>query len=80
MDLKDAYIQELPKWFEAGLKPFVKASETRIQSATDVLAIGGGSMLPGVKNLLAKKGITVPDEPRWLNAKGLYMVALRNAP
>jgi len=76
---KDAYIAELPKWFEAGLKPFVKASETRIQSATEVLAVGGGSQLPGVKNLLAKRGITVPDKARWLNAKGLYMVALRNA-
>lgn len=76
---KDAYIAELPKWFESGLKPFVKTAETRIQSATAVIAVGGGSQLPGVKNLLAKRGITVPDNARWLNAKGLYMVALRNA-
>ncbi len=74
---KDAYIAELPKWFEAGLKPFVKTSETRIQSATEVIAVGGGSQLPGVKTLLGKKGIKVPDNARWLNAKGLYMVALR---
>ncbi|MGL5063468.1 MAG: hypothetical protein ACRC62_26090, partial [Microcoleus sp.] len=76
-NFKEAYIQELPKWFEAGLKPFAKAAETRIQSATEVIAVGGGSQLPGIKNLLAKRGITVPENARWLNAKGLYMVALR---
>ena len=76
---KDAYVAELPKWFEAGLKPFVKASETRIQSATAVIAVGGGSQLPGVKNLLAKRGISVPDKARWLNAKGLYMIALKSS-
>ena len=76
---KDAYIAELPKWFEAGLKPFVKTAETRAQSATAVIAVGGGSQLPGVKNMLAKRGIIVPDNSRWLNAKGLYTVALRDA-
>ena len=76
---KDAYIAELPKWFESGLKPFVKTAESRVPSATAVLAVGGGSQLPGVKNMLAKRGITVPDNSRWLNAKGLYMVALRGA-
>ncbi len=76
---KDAYVSELPKWFESGLKPFVKTSETRVPSATAVIAVGGGSQLPGVKNLLSKRGIIVPDNARWLNAKGLYMVALRGA-
>jgi hypothetical protein len=75
---KDAYVAELPKWFEAGLKPFVKTAETRVPSATAVIAVGGGSQLPGIKNLLAKRGITVPENARWLNAKGLYMVALRS--
>ena len=74
---KDAYISELPKWFESGLKPFVKTAESRVPSATAVIAVGGGSQLPGVKGLLAKRGIEVPDNARWLNAKGLYQVALR---
>ena len=74
---KDAYIAELPKWFESGLKPFVKTAESRVPSATAVIAVGGGSQLPGVKGLLAKRGIEVPDNARWLNAKGLYQVALR---
>jgi hypothetical protein len=75
-NFKDAYIQALPSWFESGLKPFVKTAESRVPSATAVLAVGGGSQLPGVAALLKKKGIIVPENARWLNAKGLYQVAL----
>lgn len=74
---KDAYVAELPKWFESGLKPLLKKTEARINSATCVIAVGGGSQLPGVKNLLSKRGIEVPDNARFLNSKGLYQVALR---
>lgn len=74
---KDSYIAELPKWFESGLKPLLKKAESRINSATAVIAVGGGSQLPGVKNLLSKRGIEVPENARFLNAKGLYQVALR---
>jgi hypothetical protein len=76
-NFKPAYVAALPAWFEQGLKPFVKAAETRVPNATAIIAVGGGSQLPGVAQLLAKKGIAVPPEARWLNAKGLYMVALR---
>ena len=74
---KDAYVAAMPQWFEAGLKPLLKKTESRINSATSVIAVGGGTQLPGVKNLLAKRGITVPDNARFLNSKGLYQVALR---
>ena len=70
-------METLPAWFEQGLKPFVKAAETRVPSASAVIAVGGGSHLPGVAQLLAKRSIVVPQNARWLNAKGLYMVALR---
>jgi len=76
-NFKEAYIEALPKWFEQGLKPFVKASETRVPAATAIIAVGGGSCLPGMPGLLAKKGIIVPQDARWLNAKGLYQIALR---
>lgn len=74
---KDAYVAALPGWFESGLKPLLKKAESRINSATAVIAVGGGTQLPGVKNLLSKRGIGVPDNARFLNAKGLYQVALR---
>jgi len=76
-NFKQAYIEALPRWFEQGLKPFVKAASTRVPSATSIIAVGGGSLLPGMAGLLARKGITVPTDARWLNAKGLYQIALR---
>ena len=76
-NFKQAYIESLPRWFEQGLKPFVKAASTRVPAATSIIAVGGGSLLPGMAGLLAKKGITVPTDARWLNAKGLYQIALR---
>jgi hypothetical protein len=69
----------LPQWFEQGFKPFVKATETRVPAATAIVAVGGGSCLPGISQILAKKGIAVPQNARWLNAKGLFQVALRSA-
>ena len=76
-NFKQAYIESLPKWFEQGLKPFVKAASTRVPAATSIIAVGGGSLLPGMAQLLAKKGIAVPTDARWLNARGLYQIALR---
>ena len=76
-NFKEAYAAALPGWFESGLKPLLKKAESRINSATAVIAVGGGTQLPGVKNLLAKRGIEVPESARFLNAKGLYQVALR---
>jgi hypothetical protein len=75
---KDAYASELPGWFSSGLKGFVKASSTRIPGSSAVLAVGGGVCLPGVAGLLAKRDILVPQNARWLNAKGLYAIALRS--
>jgi hypothetical protein len=74
---KDAYVAEFPGWFKQGLLPFVKTTETRVPAASSVLAVGGGALLPGISSALASKGITVPENPRWVNAKGLYMLALR---
>ena len=76
-NFKQAYIESLPRWFEQGLKPFVKAASTRVPAATSIIAVGGGSLLPGMAGLLAKKSIAVPTDARWLNAKGLYQIALR---
>ncbi len=76
-NFKQAYIESLPRWFEQGLKPFVKAASTRVPAATSIIAVEGGSLLPGMAGLLAKKGITVPTDARWLNAQGLYQIALR---
>jgi hypothetical protein len=78
-NFREAYLKALPQWFEQGFKPFVKATETRVPAATAIVAVGGGSCLPGISQILAKKGIAVPQNARWLNAKGLFQVALRSA-
>ena len=76
-NFKEAYLKALPDWFNQGLKPFVKAAETRVPAATAIIAVGGGACLPGIPQLLAKRGISVPQNARWTNAKGLYEIALR---
>lgn len=76
-NFRDAYTKALPDWFNQGLKPFVKAAETRVPAATAVIAVGGGACLPGIAHFLAKRGISVPQDARWVNANGLYQVALR---
>lgn len=74
---KDAYLKALPDWFNQGLKPFVRAAESRVPAATALIAVGGGACLPGIPELLMRRNIVVPQDARWLNAKGLYQVALR---
>lgn len=76
-NFKESYLKALPDWFNQGLKPFVKAAETRVPAATAIVAVGGGACLPGIAQLLAKRGISVPQNARWTNAKGLYEIALR---
>jgi Actin like proteins N terminal domain len=76
-NFKDAYVSEFPSWFARGMLPFVKAVESRMPSASAVLAVGGGALLPGVKSALAQKNIFVPENPRWINAQGLYQLALK---
>ena len=76
-DFKSAYTAALPEWFNQSLKPFVKSAETRVPAATAIVAVGGGACLPGIASLLSKKGIAVPPQPRWANAKGLYEISLR---
>jgi hypothetical protein len=76
-NFQDAYVAEFPAWFKKGFLPFVKTTETRVPAASCVMAVGGGALLPGMQSALTQKGITVPENPRWVNAKGLYMRALR---
>jgi Actin like proteins N terminal domain len=76
---KEAYIAEFPTWFSQGLAQFVKLLESRVPAASSLIAIGGGACLPGMTSALAKKGFVIPDQPRWVNAQGLYQLALRAA-
>jgi Actin like proteins N terminal domain len=76
-NFKEAYASEFPAWFNRGLSGFVKLFESQVPAASSLIAIGGGAMLPGMVSALAKKGFATPEQPRWVNSKGLYQLALR---
>jgi hypothetical protein len=76
-NFKEAYVAEFPSWFNQGLAQFVKLLESRVPAASSLIAIGGGAGLPGITSALAKKGFVTPEQPRWVNAQGLYQLALR---
>lgn len=76
-NFESAYRQELPLWVKAVLAPTVRPWEDLRDSATALIAIGGGAALPGIESLLLKKGIKVLPDPLWANARGLYSFATR---
>jgi hypothetical protein len=76
---REAYVAAFPEWFSRGLGQFVKTIENRVPAASCMVAIGGGALLPGIAGALKKKNFIVPQNPRWVNAQGLYQLALRSA-
>lgn len=71
----DAYKRELPVWVNTVLKPLVRKAEAATDSATALIAIGGGACLPGIAKLLSKRNIAVLPDPQWANVRGLYTYA-----
>ena len=59
------------------LSPTVRPWDDRRDSATALIAVGGGAELPGIEPLLSKKNIKVLSDPLWANARGLYTLATR---
>lgn len=76
-NFESAYRQELPQWVKSVLAPTVRPWEDLRDSATALIAIGGGAALPGIEPLLLKKGIKVLTDPLWANSRGLYAYATR---
>ena len=71
------YREELPRWVKDVLSPTVRPWDDRRDSATALIAVGGGAELPGIEPLLSKKNIKVLSDPLWANARGLYTLATR---
>lgn len=76
-NFESAYREELPQWVKSVLAPTVRPWEDLRDSATALIAIGGGAALPGIEPLLSKKSIKVLPDPLWANARGLYTYATR---
>lgn len=77
ISFKDIYAECVSVWLSASLKPLLREMGDRFASASAMIAIGGGVQLPGVAKALENKGFTAVSDSRWLNAKGLYSLALR---
>lgn len=76
-NFESVYREELPKWVKSVLAPTVRPWEDRRDSATALIAVGGGAQLPGIEPLLSKKSIKVLPDPLWANSRGLYTLASR---
>ncbi|WP_204140312.1 ParM/StbA family protein [Halomicronema sp. CCY15110] len=70
------YRDELKPWLSTVLKPALKAGAKWTPTSRAVIAIGGGSELPLVRELLQGQGITPVPEGSWSNARGLKRIAL----
>ena len=76
-NFRDLYNQELKPWVQSVLAPALKIASPWVPTASTKLAIGGGSQLPGIAQLLARQAFVVVPEGAWSNARGLARIAQR---
>ncbi len=69
------YEQELRPWVQSVLAPALKIASPWIPTASTRLAIGGGSQLPGIAQLLARQGFVIVPDGAWSSVRGLARVA-----
>ncbi|GAQ00187.1 ParM/StbA family protein [Leptolyngbya sp. NIES-2104] len=74
-NFRDIYNQELKPWVQSVLAPALKIASPWVPTASTKLAIGGGSQLPGIAQLLARQEFVVVPDGAWSNARGLARIA-----
>lgn len=74
-NFRHIYQVELKPWVQSTLATALKAGEPWRATSNAILAVGGGSELPQITQLLAAKGITSIPEGHWANARGLAKLA-----
>lgn len=72
---RSIYEQELKPWVQAVLAPALKIAAPWAPTASTKLAIGGGSQLPGIAQLLARQGFVIAQDGAWSNVRGLSRIA-----
>jgi hypothetical protein len=77
-NFRHIYQVELKPWVQSTLATALKAGEPWRATSRAVLAVGGGSELPQITQLLTAKGITPIFEGHWANARGLAKLAQLN--
>ena len=74
-NFRTIYNSELPHWVQSALAPALKAVAPWRPTSDAVIAVGGGSQLPAIAQLLSKQGISVSGDGAWANARGLVKIA-----
>ncbi|MBD1995078.1 hypothetical protein H6G00_00345 [Leptolyngbya sp. FACHB-541] len=73
-NFRHIYDAELKPWVQSVLSPALKAAAPWTPTSKSIIAVGGGSQLPAIAELLAMKGIK-PAGDCWANARGLRKIA-----
>jgi len=73
-NFRSVYEAEIKPWVASNLAPVIKAA-SKWEMADVHLAIGGGSQLPLISQLLAARGISAVSDGVWANARGMYKLA-----
>jgi hypothetical protein len=74
-NFRSVYNTELKPWVVANLATALKAVDEYRESSAAVVAIGGGSMLPAINQLLANQGIATLPDGSMANVRGLERIA-----
>ncbi len=68
------YFEELERWFDARLSAIQTGAQAILDKAQHKFIAGGGGQLPGVKELAAKRGYGVANDPQEKEVQGLYLL------
>lgn len=74
-NVRAIYDQELRPWVQSVLAPALKIAAPWMPTASTKLAIGGGSQLPGIAQLLARQEFVIASDGAWSNVRGLARIA-----
>jgi hypothetical protein len=74
-NFRGVYNTELKPWVVSNLASALKAVDEYRESSASIVAIGGGSMLPAISQLLAKQSIATLPDGCMANVRGLERIA-----
>jgi hypothetical protein len=74
-NFRSVYATELKPWVAQNLATALKSVDDWRETSASIVAIGGGSMLPAISQLLTKQGIVTLPDGCWANVRGLERIA-----
>lgn len=74
-NFREIYQEQLPVWVRTVLTPALKPVAPWRPRCESIIATGGGSLLPGINQLLAKHGIATLPDAQVANSRGLFLIA-----